>query len=154
MNALSHSREFYFSDQGSEARGPIHLDELRLMLAQGIISSETLILVGDEWLSLTQVSEIVALHDAKAAQPRLRGLTLFDIALVGGLWWWFLTVEWPAIGGLAFAVTAWTLGQVIAMVSQGILKLIGQYIQGFGGMIGLPAIIWLVWTMITKIFTD
>lgn len=147
-------RTFYLRDQNSEPKGPIRLDELRLMLAQGVISSEAQILVGDEWLPLAQVSEIVALHDAKVAGQSQRRLTFFDVILVVGLWWWFWAVEWPAIAALATAVTTWTIGQVIAMVSQGALMHIGKFVQGFGAMIGLPSIIWLVWTMISKLIWE
>lgn len=152
---------YYVSDQ-DEVYGPWTFAEIRSHWESEGFSEGAQILVKEEWRNLTEhllmveqlrnelASQFMGQLRGESAPPK-RGMALFDILIIGLLWWWFWKVEWPAVGGLAFAVTAWTVGQVIAMASQGILNVIGQLIQGFGGMIGFPAIIWLVWTMIVKL---
>ena len=156
----------YVRDRDGVVEGPFDADEFIRIHSTGKFSDEAQVNFSGEWEPMAPVAEAIIHHmtqthgmrflqdelQRETQMPRRQGLTIFDVAVIGGLWWWFFKVEWPAIAGAAIAFSAWTLGQVFAVVGQGALKLIGLCLQGFGGVVGIPAVLWLVWTLISKLF--
>lgn len=77
-----------------------------------------------------------------AIQPR--GLTIFDLAIPAGLWWWWSVSGWASVGSLALGVSAWVIGMLAACCRPVPLRLLGGQVQWCGGIVGCVALPWLL----------
>ena len=74
-------------------------------------------------------------------------LSIFDILVVGALWYWYFASSWPAGGLMALCVTAWIGGGLLVAGGTPTVRAVGGITQFAGGILGCGATLYLLWSI-------